>query len=94
MANKKEIWRCNVKIQVWLEVYKPKTREIALSHLSKFYKIEKLLKGNTEEELLDSRINDYAIKSLQQEYAGKYSSKVKLIECEKLTYHGMTNYNI
>lgn len=94
MAEHKDIWNCKIKIQVWLEVYKPKTKEIALSHLSKFYTVEKLLKGNTEEELLDSDLNSYAIGTLQREYGGKYSSKVKLIECEKLTFHGQTNYKI
>lgn len=95
MKEKKTIWLCNYKIKVWKEVFSNKTNSIKLSHLSKEYNEEGLLKGNCLNDLKSSAINEYAYNKLRTKYAGKYSSKVEITKITKrLSSHGLTQYEI
>ena len=95
MKEKKTIWLCKYKIKVWKEVFSNKTKAVKLSHLSKEYNEEGLLKGNCLNDLKSSAINEYAYNKLRTKYAGKYSSKVEITEITKrLSSHGLTQYEI
>ena len=66
-----------------------------MSHLSKEYNEEGLLKGNCLNDLKSSAINEYAYNKLRTKYAGKYSSKVEITEITKrLSSHGLTQYEV
>lgn len=92
---KKTIWLCKYKIKVWKEVYSNKTKSIKLSHIAKEYNVEGLLKGDCLNDLKDPEINSYAFSQLTEEYAGKYSAKIEIVgDIERLSSHGLTNYEI
>jgi hypothetical protein len=92
---RKTIWNCKIKVRVWKEVYSNKTKSTKLSHLFKDYNRTELLKGNTDEELMDlDGINSHKRKQLEILYRGKYSCKIQILELEKLSSHGLTNYEI
>tara|TARA_B110000977_G_scaffold36886_1_gene49541 strand:- start:2007 stop:2294 length:288 start_codon:yes stop_codon:yes gene_type:complete len=95
MKEKKTIWLCKYKIRVWKEVFSNKTKSVNLSHLSKDYYVEGLLKGNCLNDLKSPTINEYAYGNLKTKYAGKYSAKVEITEIlKRLSSHGLTQYEI
>lgn len=92
---RKTIWNCKYKIRVWKEVFSNKTKSTKLSHLYKEYNVEGLLKGNCLNDLKSEKINSYAFGQLKEKYSGKYSCKVQIIgDIERLSSHGLTNYEI
>ena len=95
IREKKELWWCKYKIRVWKEVYSNKTKSTKLSHLYRDYKVESLLKGNTNNELKDPKINSTAINRHIEKYKGKYSAKIEIIgEIEQVSSHGRTTYEM
>lgn len=92
MMERKTIWRCKFKIRVWKEVYSNKTKSTKLSHLYNDYSVDRLLKGNCPNDLIDQELNSYAYNQLKSKHQGKYSCKIKVIgDIERVSQHGLTN---
>lgn len=89
---RKKIWLCKFKIRVWKEVYSNKTKSTKLSHLYNDYSVDRLLKGNCPNDLIDQELNSYAYNQLKNKYKGKYSCKIEVVgNIKRVIQLGLTN---